>query len=87
MKDTDLQNLAGEINAFVNEKTEPLEKGLSDVVGLVDELYQQPAPKDGVDGSPGPEGPQGEQGLTGGKGEQGEQGENSGLFSKIRTIF
>jgi len=75
MKDTDLQTLAGEINAFVNEKTEPLEKGLSEVVGLVDELYQQPAPKDGADGSPGPEGPQGEQGLTGEKGEQGEQGE------------
>jgi hypothetical protein len=75
MKDTDLQTLAGEINAFVTEKTEPLEKGLSDVVELVDELIQQPAPRDGRDGEPGPEGPQGEQGLTGEKGEQGERGE------------
>ena len=47
MKDTDLQTLAGEINAFVNEKTEPLEKGLSDVVERVDELIQQPAPREG----------------------------------------
>ena len=75
MKDTDLQTLAGEINAFVTEKTEPLEKGLSDVVELVDELIQQPAPRDGRDGADGGPGPQGERGLTGEKGEQGERGE------------
>ena len=81
MKDTDLDILAGEINAFVTEKTEPLQKGLAEVVELVDELIQQPAPvegKDGADGAVGPkgdQGDQGEQGLTGEKGEQGEQGQ------------
>ena len=85
MKDTDLQTLAGEINAFVNEKTEPLEKGLSDVVELVDELIQQPAPRDGrdgADGEPGPQGEQGEQGLTGEKGEKGERGETGEVKQK-----